>query len=387
MDGTQIPLSTHINSNASEWAERSSYWERQAKWRPRHPHQKRRHRNPLVLGGHGVRLRIDGGALYVANGFTHYPQQREEWRFFPGHPDLPSRIVVVDGDGSITFDVLSWLATQGIPLVQVNWRGESVVVAGGTGYAADPQLVAAQRAARASKRRTIAISRSLIAEKIARSAETLTLYIDPSPARDRALDELTASAEEMERRPPRTMDALRGIEGRVAQAYFTAWRSMPLRWKGLGRKPIPPEWRRVGPRVAPNRKSNKDATHPVNALCNYGLAVLESQVRTAVIAGGLDPTIGFMHADGAGRSALVLDLMEPLRPVVDRVVLGLARSNVFTPADFIVRPDGVCRVSPRLAQNLVRLVADRLAVAGRIRTPEQKICMQLSLQVWPSGIC
>ena len=37
------------------------------------------------------------------------------------------------------------------------------------------------------------------------------------------------------------MDTLRGIEGRVAQAYFTAWRSIPLRWKGLGRKPIPEE--------------------------------------------------------------------------------------------------------------------------------------------------
>lgn len=100
-----------------EWAERSAYWQQQAQWSPRHPHQKRRHRNPLVLGGHGVRLRIDRGSLFVQNGFTHYPQRREEWRFFPGHPDLPSRIVVVDADGSVTFDVLAWLSTQRIPLI------------------------------------------------------------------------------------------------------------------------------------------------------------------------------------------------------------------------------------------------------------------------------
>src|SRR5437762_2949934 len=187
--------------NENGWAERSAYWQEQSAWKPRNANQKRKVRNPLVLGGHGVRLRIDRGSLYIANGFTHYPQRREEWRFFPGHPDLPSRIVVVDGDGSVTFDVLAWLSTQGIPLVQVNWRGESLTVAGGAGYAADPQLVQAQRAVQGSKRRMMAINRWLIAEKIARSTETLMDFVEPSPAREGALDELAASAAEIQRRP------------------------------------------------------------------------------------------------------------------------------------------------------------------------------------------
>lgn len=367
MDGSSIYLSQQLEPNSididddAEWAERSAYWQQQTAWTPRRPHQKRRHRNPLVLGGHGVRLRIDRGSLYIANGFTHYPQRREEWRFFPGHPDLPSRIVVVDGDGSVTFDVLAWLSTQGIPLIQVNWRGESVVVAG-AGYAADPELVQAQRAARASKRRTMAISRWLVAEKIARSAETLTGCMEQSPARERALSELAASEEEMSGRPPQTIDALRGIEGRVAQAYFTAWRSMPLRWKGLGRKPIPEEWHRIGPRVAPNSKSNRNATHPINAMLSYGYAVLESQVQIAVVAAGLDPSIAYMHASGERRSALVLDLLEPMRPAADGVVLGLARSNTFSPADFVLRDDGVCRLSPQLA----RAIADKTCVGMQI---------------------
>src|SRR5690242_1341661 len=104
-EGCSVALDDDI-----KWAERSAYWQQQSTWRPRHPHQKRKVRNPLVLGGHGVRLRIDRGSLFVQNGFTHYPQKREEWRFFPGHPDLPSRIVVVDADGSVTFDVLAWLS-------------------------------------------------------------------------------------------------------------------------------------------------------------------------------------------------------------------------------------------------------------------------------------
>src|ERR1700730_1917755 len=122
MDGiSPAAFNEDTGEDDTAWADRSACWQQQATWRPRHPHQKRKVRSPLVLGGHGVRLRIDGGSLLVQNGFTHYPQKREEWRFFRGHPDLPTRIVVVDGDGSLTFDVLEWLSTQEIPLIQINW--------------------------------------------------------------------------------------------------------------------------------------------------------------------------------------------------------------------------------------------------------------------------
>jgi CRISP-associated protein Cas1 len=351
---------------STEWFERSAHWQEQSAWKPRHPHQKRKVRNPLVLGGHGVRLRIDRSTLYILNGFTHYPQQREEWRFFPGHPDLPSRIVVIDADGSITFNVLAWLLTQHIPLVQINWRGEAVALGGSPGYVADSKLVQAQRSAQASKRRTMAVSRWLITEKIGACCDTLT-HAQPTPARERALQELAASAHEMKSRPPQTVDALRGIEGRVAQAYFTAWRSMPLRWKGLGRKPIPEEWHRIGPRVPPNSKRNRGATHPVNAMLNYGYAVLESQAQMAVIAAGLDPTIGFMHAQHPGRLALVLDLMEPMRPVVDRVVLGFFQSQAVSPTDFILRDDGVCRLNPQLARMVATKVGASVSAEACVR--------------------
>jgi CRISPR/Cas system-associated endonuclease Cas1 len=88
------------------------------------------------------------------------------------------------------------------------------------------------------------------------------------------------------------------------------------------------------------------------------LAVLESQVRLAVLSAGLDPTIGYMHSKHGARSAFVLDLMEPLRPTVDRVVLGFVQDHLLSPADFILRDDGVCRLAPQLA----RTVAARSAV-------------------------
>jgi hypothetical protein len=40
---------------------------------------------------------------------------------------------------------------------------------------------------------------------------------------------------------------------------------------------------RVGPRVSPISKRNRNTTHPLNAILNYDLAVLESKFRIAVL--------------------------------------------------------------------------------------------------------
>jgi CRISP-associated protein Cas1 len=43
----------------------------------------------LILCGHGVSLNVDGGTLLIRNGLTHYPQRRDEFRFFKGEPAIP----------------------------------------------------------------------------------------------------------------------------------------------------------------------------------------------------------------------------------------------------------------------------------------------------------
>jgi CRISPR-associated protein Cas1 len=107
---------------------------------------------------------------------------------------------------------------------------------------------------------------------------------------------------------------------------------------------------------------NRHATHPVNAMLNYAYAVLESQLRISTLSQGLDPTIGYLHACRPGRVALVYDLMEPLRPRVDRSVLGFLLSHAFSPGDFVLRADGVCRLHPQLARQMIDLLPSGPAV-------------------------
>jgi CRISPR-associated endonuclease Cas1 len=168
--------------------------------------------------------------------------------------------------------------------------------------------------------------------------------------------------------PPPTVEALRLAEGRAALAYFTCWETIPLRWKGTGRKPIPPEWHHAGLRQSFVSGTNRHATHPVNAMLNYAYGVLEGQVRIAAVAAGLDPTIGYLHACRSGRVALVYDLMEPLRPQVDRMVLDFVQGRTFDPRDFVLTERGVCRLHPQLARTVAGLALGNSLVQEVVTT-------------------
>jgi CRISP-associated protein Cas1 len=75
-----------------------------------------------------------------------------------------------------------------------------------------------------------------------------------------------------------------------------------------------------------------------------------------VVAAGLDPTIGILHGNARGQHGLVFDLMEPLRPIVDRKILEFVQSRTFHAAYFTLANNGCCRLNPELARNVVRAI-------------------------------
>ncbi len=61
----------------------------------------------------------------------------------------------------------------------------------------------------------------------------------------------------------------------------------------------------------------------VNAMLNYGYAILRSAVARALAAAGFALSIGVHHSSARNPMCLVDDIMEPFRPVVDLVVRRL----------------------------------------------------------------
>ncbi len=58
----------------------------------------------------------------------------------------------------------------------------------------------------------------------------------------------------------------------------------------------------------------------INGMLNYGYAVLRAIVARAVCAAGLHPSIGIHHHNRYDAFRLADDLMEPMRPLVDKAV-------------------------------------------------------------------
>ena len=82
-------------------------------------------------------------------------------------------------------------------------------------------------------------------------------------------------------------------------------------------------WQRLfGPSFRRDRSADG-----ANALLNYGYAILRAGTARAVCAAGLHPSIGLHHHNRYDALCLASDLMEPLRPVVDRRVYAIVSGN------------------------------------------------------------
>jgi CRISPR-associated protein Cas1 len=79
---------------------------------------------------------------------------------------------------------------------------------------------------------------------------------------------------------------------------------------------------------------NMNASDPVNALLNYGYAILESMIRKDINTIGLDVSIGYLHEIAPSKHPLVYDLQELFRYVVDYSVIELQETGL-KKSDFI----------------------------------------------------
>lgn len=342
------------------WVERCRYWAEPMHEKRGRGAQRRRVHKPLILTGHGLALRVDQGTLLIKDGFTHHPQRQTNHRFFPRDRNMPSRIIIVDGSGNVTLDALGWLAEQDVPLVRIDWRGQVTAMIGNRA-GPDHRLVRAQLAAQEEQKSAIKLATSVISAKLKNCIDTLRVL--PSAGRaKKAIAVHQDAIGELRCSPPKSIRALLGIEGKAALAYFNAWKDLPLRWKGTTRKPIPDDWLKFTSRTSmqSTKVQNRNASHPINAILNYAYAILESRVHSQIVAHGYDPMISYLHSYDEGRPALVFDLMEPLRPVVDAAVIKFVQAHVFERADFTIRRDGVCRLNPAMAKHIIGLLELRL---------------------------
>ncbi len=100
----------------------------------------------------------------------------------------------------------------------------------------------------------------------------------------------------------------------------------------------------------------------MNSILNYLFALVEAEAILACQTVGLDAGLGIVHSDAKGRQSLALDVMEPIRPVVEAFVLDLVVERTFRKADFVETSDGHVRLrapfTHRLGETLPSGVRD-----------------------------
>ncbi|MDR5726523.1 MAG: CRISPR-associated endonuclease Cas1 [Terriglobia bacterium] len=356
--------SADIPANDLDWQDRSEFW-RTYSPPGKYPGQRKkyRHREPLILCGHGLKIRVDHDTLLIRNGVTHYPQTAEEFRFYPGDPNIPDRIIILDGSGGITLDALNWMAEQEINFIQLDYRGRVSFICGNSGQAPKTEILRWQLEIQGTK---IAreIQRQLVEQKLLASIVTLEAIFPNFQSTEIAINQIQREIGKIRKLPnSAAYRTILGLEGLAAAAYFKAWHAAPLKWANLKKRPIPPSWQEIGSRNMNWKKDGANARHPVNAMLNYGYAVLNSQIAIEVAAAGFDLSIGIAHSGRRNSKALVYDFMEPMRPLVDRKILEFALAHTFAPGDLTINKWGGCRLNPQMA----KVVASRITDIGEDR--------------------
>lgn len=197
-----------------------------------------------------------------------------------------------------------------------------------------------------------AYARALVDARI-RNQRTQLFRLNRDPAHPQTVADL-AAMERLRKKLLRAGNAAeaRGYEGAVAALY----------WPALGRMvaAAPQPFRRVRP-----------AEDPFNATINYLAAILERDLQAAVLAAGLHPGFGALHAPRDGAQALVYDLMEPFRaPLTEGLAAFLFNARRLRPEMFVPVEGGV-RLLPEARGAIVK--GYETAVARVVNAPGRAV--------------
>lgn len=303
-----------------------------------------------VADGFGVRLTVERGALQVTDGIG--PHRRV--RSFAKATHGLSRVVLTNPYGGyLSWDALRWLSAIGV--------GLSVVGADGTPRflsnhrLTDDARLRRQQAFASAHPVGLGIARMLLKGKLDGQARNLREYF--GELSDAAtVEKLAQDLEGAE-----TVDECRQLEASAANLYFAAWAGHPAcspTFAVKDRPRVPQGWLVYDTRRSVTRGTTgpRKACHPTNALLNYCFGLLEAVTIDACHAVGVDPGLGIVHQDYRGRQSMALDILEPVRPLVEAMILDLLARRAFRKAEFGDGPDGVVSCRAPITHELAELM-------------------------------
>ena len=212
--------------------------------------------------------------------------------------------VIVIGRPIVSCDVWRALAQKNIFVVLLPSKGNSLPVYIGPGLKLSAKYRMAQYKTKTDKEKILTIGRWLIGMKLNGQKMVLQKLGDKNfeiKSSCQKIEEFKLNLEKVN-----TIEGLMGYEGSAASEYFRSLSVLiPDKWKFSGRNKRPP----------------KD---PINAILSLSYVLAGVEIGQIIHRKGLDPAIGLIHSIQESRESLMLDILEPIRPIIDEFVLWLA---------------------------------------------------------------
>ncbi len=298
--------------------------------------------NPLLLTGFGTSINVDRRKLIINNKLKN---QKLEF-----HPhQIKHDSIIVDGHtGNITFEAMRWLMKHNVQLTLLNWDGN--LLASTLPQAANGgKLKIKQYQKYLDSKTRFEIAQKIVDSKIKSSQNLLNelskyYQLDISKINKTIEKEYQNYEKSLQVSEKPVFTLLMALEGRVAQLYFGNMSKIFLL--------IAPEFNFERRWVQENRR-NYNAADEVNALLNYGYAVLESEIKKTINTAGLDSQVGFLHELTLYSTPLVYDLQELFRWLIDLSVIQLIEDKKLQKSDFIVTENYHLRLREKTAKMLI----------------------------------
>lgn len=269
---------------------------------------KKNHYNIKLLRGYGVPIYLKDNHVVLKDGIDILTNQSEKEEWFV--TQIPYEKIVISGKGYVSTEAIKLLAEKNINVMLLDSYGNLIanmnnVMSSST---ATNYRMGQYDTFRDPVKR-LYLQKQLLTAKLDSQIQFFNSLNEPEL--EEGIEKLTEYKNQIENQTDGR--GLLVLESRSGYLYFRNYAKLFHPRYGF-------DSRHGGGLVM----SNRYASDPINALLNYGYSVLAGEIAKFANGVGLDPYFGFYHKMHTSFHALVYDLIEPLRWLVEYSVYKFA---------------------------------------------------------------
>jgi CRISPR-associated protein Cas1 len=333
--------------------------------------------NPLLITGFGTSINVDKRKLIITNRLKD-----TRLEFYP-HKINHDGIIIDGHTGNITFEAMRWLSKHNINLTLLNWNGQLLAnLLPEQPKSGKLRVKQYQKYLDSETRFEIAlkivqtkVEHSLNQlEELSRFYESVDFVKIRKAAEKEDLFLLDVMKNSEKQDISKSIKRLMTYEGRIARIYHD---NLTTVFNQLN-----PEFHFTGRKNKTNSR-NYNASDEINALLNYGYAILESEIRKVINSVGMDYSIGFLHEINQSRTPLVYDVQELFRWLIDVSVIQLLEEKRIKKSDFIITENYHTRLGEDVAKLLIEKINSNFNAKYNYKNNKQysyQIILQDNLQ-------